>query len=140
MKKTGLLMCAAGFLMVFIMVFTGCDDGGGGGGGGASASQYVEIEDSYWDGKVNVTIGGIKASSDVYIYISASGDKWNFYALADSDYNDSGTYTRNGNNATLYSNGNNRNIGTAKITGNNKMSVSLTYPAELKGTYTLTRR
>jgi len=105
--------------LVFGMTAIGCNDGNGGGG---------TIYDP--TGTWTVTVAG----QTITLVITAS-NTWTSNGL-----NDSGTFSRNGNVGTLYSNSLSANIGTATMTSNTTMTLNLVSPSTVIGTFNATKQ
>jgi len=112
------LVAVIGFSMI------ACEDGGG---GSKNATTYDPT--GTWD----FTMNGQKATGTI------TGNKWVF-DYPDAYYNDSGTFTRNGNVLTLYSNAWSTNTGTVTLTSNTTGTLTLYSPSLLPGTYSGTKR
>jgi hypothetical protein len=63
--------------------------------------------------------------------VTVTGNNWTITGIT----NDNGTFTRNGNICTLYSNALLATVGTATITSNTTMSMTLVSPSVIPGTY-----
>ena len=120
-------------LIFFSLSFTGCDNATGGGGPAEYAGGEINVLNSYWDGYAS--FGGASATVTVYI---PNATQYRFYINGSLD--DSGTYTRNNNTATLTSSYNHLIVGTAVLTDPNTMIVSLNTNSSYPGTYSATRR
>jgi hypothetical protein len=82
------------------------------------------------NGEWSFTIDG----EDVTIRVNS--DYWEFYSF---DFNDYGTFTRDGNVLTLYSGSLDSTIGTATLTGYRTMDLTLVSPSLITGTFNGTR-
>ena len=136
MKKHIVFMI--GTLMFISLAFTGCPSGGGGGGGITDNFPFVD-EGGMWKTNVSVWISGVRYNSDVYFNINSAGKTWSMNVVEDSYYNDSGTYVRDRDRATLTSHFGG-DVGTATITGEDTISIVLNRTTEFPGTYTITRQ
>ena len=125
-------------LFTILLVTVSCDNGTTGGGSIKEYDkEYVSIINSYWDGSVNYV--GYKNSVTIWV---PDGSKYVFYVNGIID--DTGTYNRNFNTATLMSDAvgyKGKTVGVAKITGPNTISVSLNSNSQYPGfSGTVTRR
>jgi len=98
------------------LAIAACDNGTTPGG----AFGHVNL-DGTWSGSVP---GGT-------ITVAISGTSW---TISGAGFGDHGTFTRDGDNATLRSTPNNANVGTATITGENSIRIAVA-----EGTFNLTR-
>jgi len=110
-------------VLVFGMMVVGCNDDTTNGNGNGDTYDPTGT----WD------ISGTNAT------VTITGTNWMFNALNPSD-NDTGTYDLSGNVATLYSNSWSANIGTATLTSNTTLILTLHAPSGLTGTFNGTKR
>jgi hypothetical protein len=128
MKKEGFLAGIISILLLFTLVFAGCD---------LFTTDNEDDDDD--DPPVNVTgtwagsfrIGGTNYSGT--LTVSSSG--WTL-SVPSVPYSESGTYTLSGSTATLRAGG--YNIGTATVSGNS-LTVVLNNDSDFPGTYNLTK-
>jgi len=73
------------------------------------------------------------------VTITITGDHWFFDGPEAFDADDDGTFTENGNVATLYSNYWQTTIGTATFTSNTTMALTLVSPNVVTGTFNMTK-
>jgi hypothetical protein len=100
----------------------------GGDVGGGEAHSYDPT--GTWD----LTISGQNAT------ITVTGNNWAFDGPG-TELDDTGTFTRNGDVATLYSNAwNGATVGTATLTSDTTMILTLVNPSLNTGTYNGTKR
>ena len=111
-------------VLAFGINFVGCDDGSNNGG-----DTTIYDPSGTWD----FTISGQSAT------VTITGNNWVFDGPG-TTYDDTGTFTKNGNVATLSSNAWGATIGTATITSNTTMTMTLRSPSLITGTYTGTKR
>ena len=71
--------------------------------------------------------------------VTITGNNWVFDGPGTA-YDDTGTFTQSGNVLTLYSNYWNTNIGTATITSNTTVVLTLHDPSLITGTFNGTKR
>jgi len=111
--------------LVFGMAVVGCDDGSTNGGG-----NTYDLTGT-WD----VTISGQNAT------VTIACNNWLFDG-PETAYDDTGTFTLSvsGNIATLYSDFWSANIGTATITSNTTMILTLHNPSLITGTFNGVKR
>jgi hypothetical protein len=114
-------------LLALGLVLAGCDDGSdddsSGTGGGGNPFEGT------WNGTATLD----ETSASATVTVTATG--WTF-VCADADMDESGTYTRNGNTATLTQEG--VTFGTASISGNT-LTVNITSGEYSGGTGTFTK-
>jgi len=106
-----------------------CGDGGGGGGndGGKNTTTYDPT--GIWD----FTINGES------VIVTVTGNNW-VYDAPGTDYDDFGTFTRNGNVITIHSTVYNVTTGTFTLTSNTTGTITLNSLAFHPGTYSGTKR
>jgi hypothetical protein len=71
--------------------------------------------------------------------VTITGNNWVFNGPTEY-YDDTGTFTQNGNIATLYSNTWKTTIGTATLTSNTTITLTLVSPSVIQGTFSGTKR
>ena len=72
--------------------------------------------------------------------VKITGSNWVFTGPTGAGLDDSGTYTRTGNIATLYSIAHKANIGTATLLSNTSMTLKLVSPSFITGTFSGTKK
>ncbi|MCL2066823.1 MAG: hypothetical protein FWG99_05105 [Treponema sp.] len=138
MKKQIVFMI--GTLMFISLALTGCPSGGGGGGEGPITDNFPHVnETGTWKTNVTKRVDGGTYNTDVYFTINSAGKTWNMIVMIDNYYNDSGTYVRDRDRATLTSHFGG-DVGTATITGEDTIRITLNKTTEFPGTYTITRQ
>jgi hypothetical protein len=75
----------------------------------------------------------------VSVTVTVTGNNWVFKGPIPY-YDDTGTFNRNGNIAILYSDTWEANIGITKITSNTTMTLTLSDPSQITGTFNGTKR
>jgi len=108
-------------ILVFEMAVVGCDNDYG--------KETTYDPTGIWD----FIIFGQNAT------VTITGNNWIFAGLG-TRYDDAGTFTRDGNIATLYSYLLNAIIGTATITSKTTITMTLVRPALNTGTFYGTKR
>jgi hypothetical protein len=108
-------------VLVFGMTAVGCDDS-------TDDKGTTYDPNGTWD----FVISGQNAS------VAINGTSWVFYF--NGVENDTGTYTKSGNLGTLYSNSASANIGTATMTSNTTMVLTLHSPSYFTGTFNGVKR
>jgi hypothetical protein len=114
--------------LVFGMTVVGCSDGSTGGGGSKKNNDAGALA-GIWKGTV--------MEANATITVSNSG--WTL-SVPSYDYYATGSFNRKGNSATLYSNKDGKNLGTANIIDDNTIQVVLNSNSDAPGTYTLTKQ
>jgi len=97
------------------MTVVGCDD------------EEIYDPTGTWDFNINGQAAMVTISGNNFIFSGAG-------------YTDNGTFTLNGNVATLYSNILNANIGTATLTSNTTVTLNLVSPCLITGVFTGAKR
>jgi hypothetical protein len=136
MKNRKLWMGILAVALAFGMTVVGCDLVTANGmrtkrGGG---STPIDIEHTLYNptGTWNFTISGQNTT------VTVTENTWVFDS-SESMYNDSGTFTQNGNVATLFSDTWETTIGTATLTSNTTMTITLYSPSLIVGTFNGTK-
>jgi hypothetical protein len=104
----------------------GSSSGGGDSGGNGEAAAVYDPS-GIWD----FTISGQSFT------VTLTGNTWIFDGVG-TQYDDTGTFTRNGNAAELYWQG--AVIGTAVLTSETVMMLTLVSPSTIRGTFYGTKR
>jgi hypothetical protein len=143
-RIVGLMIILAGIMLVF--AFTGCggDDGGdsfnpgnpSNPGGGPGVPSNPGGDGSIFDpiGAWEFNIWGKSGFVESGFFIVLGSN----YIFSGAGYSDSGTFTRNGNTATLRTSTpgwNNAIMGTATLTSNTTMTLSLVTPSLITGSF-----
>ena len=133
MKKFLMVMMAC--LLVFGFVSCSNSSGGGSSGGVKEYEEdYINIINSYWDG----TVYYMGYNNAVTIYIP-NASRYTFYVNGIVD--DTGTYNRTFNTATLVSDDSaGKIVGTAVLTSNDTVYVSLNSNSQYPGLSSTARR
>ena len=117
--------------LVFGITVIGCDNSGSTGDGVTVVSNDSTLYDP--EGVWDVMISGQN------MIVTVTGNTW-IFTSPKGDYDDTGTYTLKGNVATLYSNEWKANIGTVTMKSDTKMTIRLTSPSLIRGTFNGTKR
>lgn len=125
MKKNGYLLGILALMLVFGMSIVGCNNG--------STTPTHNNDPGELAGTWKGTVMGHTAT----ITVSSSG--WTL-SIPSLSYAATGSFDRNGNSATLYSNSSGENLGTANILSSNSVQLVLNSNSDAPGTYTLTRQ
>jgi hypothetical protein len=111
-------------VLVFGMMVSGCDNDTTTNSNGTTYDPT-----GTWD----FTVSGQSAT------VTITGINWVFDGPG-TTYDDSGTFTQNGNVGTLYSNAWEANIGTATLMSNTTMNLTLRSPSLITGTFAVNKR
>jgi hypothetical protein len=132
MKKLGKSFGIFVLVTVIGFIITACSNGSG--GGKSSGNNQGSNNNNNNASDITGTWTGVdNEGDDISAVITSSGWKL-YYDGSEIDY---GTYTRNGDVASLYSNFYDQVTGTATLINNNTIKVIIIYP--VTGTYNLTR-
>ena len=141
MRKANFIKSIVIIMLLSTFTFIGCKNSTSSGDSGPTeyTGGTVNIIDSYWDGVMKILNNNIS----VYVYIP-DDSHYDFVVIGIPAYNNSGTYARTGNKATLTStkedNTKGKVMGTAVMTSPDEITLILSENAPFPGTYYLHRR
>ena len=115
--------------LVFCLIVVGCSNGSSSPSYNNDAGELAGT----WQGNVMVSGYGALLAT---VGITNSG--WTI-SVPGASFADTGSFNRNGNSATLYSNTDGKNIGTATIIDSTTIKVVLNGNSVAPGTYTMTK-